>query len=236
MIEVNKEHNAVQKRYYGLGADIICLEQRIKDIQEQTQQWKIELEENKNLWEESKNNTFDCDTQLTELEIEIQRLKSRKSDIQSATDEAENALVQSEVNVARWQEIWEAFQAEAFTLMNQAEVIRTKHEHYEHQLVDLKNHREQLQKNLNQLQSEQLRTEIKSLTVCSESLNRTLSEVQSKLQSFTNDITKQRRTNQITRAELEALRRDLQTMEARATSMETLQKAALKNDDNQISK
>lgn len=235
LIEVNEEHNAAQNRHYSLSTDIARLEQRIKGTQEQTQQWKTELEGNKNLWEELQNNTLDCETQIAELEMEIQRLKPGAFDIQSAADEAEDELAQTEADMARWQEMWEAFQAEASQLMSQVEVIRTKHEHYEYQLVDLEKRRGQLQQNLNQLQLEQLRAEIEALTTHSESLNQKLSEAQSKLQSFADEIAKQRETNQIIRTELQALHRDLQAMEARAASIEALQKAVLRDEDNQTS-
>ncbi len=39
--------------------------------------------------------------------------------------------------MARWQEAWEAFQAETSQTMSQLEVMRTKREHCERQLTDL---------------------------------------------------------------------------------------------------
>ena len=235
LIEANKENNTVQQRYYSVGTDIARLEQCIKNKQERAQQLKTELEENEKLWEELQNNTIDCETQIAKLEMETQRLKSEASDIQSTANKAEDELAQAEEDMTRWQEMWEAFQTEASQLMSQVEVMRTRHEYYEHQLVALKKRREQLQKNLNQLQLEQLRAEIEPLTIRSELLNQKLSEAQSKLQSFANEIAKQRWANQITSTELQALRRDLQEMEARVASVEALQKAVLRDDDHQTS-
>lgn len=235
LIKVNEEHNVVQKRYYSIGADIACLEQRIKDMQEQIQRWETELEENKNLWEELENNTINCEIHIAELETEIQQLKSGAPDIQSAADEAEDELVQAEVDMVHWQEMWEALQTEVSQLMSQVEVMRTKREYYERELVDFKKRREQLQKNLNQLRLEQLRVEIKLLTIDLESLNQKLGKAQSKLQSFADEIAKQREISQITRAELQTLRRDLQAMETRAASIEALQNVVLGDDDSQTS-
>ncbi len=145
LTDVNEKHNAVQKRYYGLGADIARLEQRIKDTQEKIHQWQSELEENENVWEELQNNTAECEAQITELETELEHLKPRSSDIHSAAAEASKELAQAESNMARWQEAWEAFQAETSQTMSQLEVMRTKREHCERQLTDLEKSKQQLQ-------------------------------------------------------------------------------------------
>lgn len=235
LIKVNKEHNAVQKRHYSTNADIARLEQRIKNIQDQTQQWKTELKENKNLWTELENNTINYKIQITELETKIKQLKSSASETRLAADEAEDELAQVEAGIIRWQEMWDAFQAEASKLTSQTEVMRIKREHYECQLVDLEKHREQLQQNLHQLRLEQLHTEIELLTIDLESLNQKLSKVQSELQSCADEITKQREINQITHIELQTLCRNLQATETCAASIETLQKSVLKDNDNQTS-
>lgn len=235
LIKLNKKYNAVQKRYYGTDADIARLEQRIQNTKDQTQQWKTELKENKNLWVELENNSINYKIQITELETKIKQLKSSTSDTQLAADEAEDKLAQAEAGIIRWQETWDAFQAEASQLISQTEVMRVKREHYECQLVDLEKHREQLQQNLNQLQLEQLHAEIELLTIDLESLNQKLSEAQSKSQSCTDEIIKQRKINQMTHAELQALCRNLQVTEAHAASIEALQKLALRDNDNQTS-
>ena len=54
--EATEQQNEVQKRYYGLGADIARLEQRINHTQTQTKQWQQELAETESLWEELSQN------------------------------------------------------------------------------------------------------------------------------------------------------------------------------------
>ncbi|WP_040939564.1 chromosome segregation protein SMC [Coxiella burnetii] len=235
LTDVNEKHNAVQKRYYGLGADIARLEQRIKDTQEKIHQWQSELEENENVWEELQNNTAECEAQITELETELEHLKPRSSDIHSAAAEASKELAQAESNMARWQEAWEAFQAETSQTMSQLEVMRTKREHCERQLTDLEKSKQQLQQNLKQLQLDQLLNEIAPLSSQSELLNAELSDSQSKLQSLAETIASRRDANQTTREELQTQRRELQALEARAASLEALQKAALGESDGKFS-
>ncbi|MBW5802569.1 chromosome segregation protein SMC [Coxiella endosymbiont of Ornithodoros amblus] len=235
LTDINEKHNAVQKHYYGLGAEISLLEQQIKDTKEKIHQWQSELEENENVWEELQNNTAECEAQITELETEIEYLKHRSSDIHSIAAAASQELAQAESNMTRWQEAWEAFQAKASQTMSQLEVIQTKREHAKRQLTDLEKRKQQLQQNLNQLQLDELLNEIAPLFSQSKLLNVELSNSQLKLQLLAEAITSRRETNQTRRNELQTKRRELQALEARAVSLEAMQKAALGESDGKIS-
>jgi len=167
--EAVEKQNEVQKRYYGLGADIARLEQRIKDTQEQTQQWQKELEESESLWQELNDNSLECQEQVKELEQELARLNPRTDDIQSAARQAQQILAQAEADMRQWQERWDAFQEESSQASSQIEVTRTKIEHFQSQLNDLNNRSDQIQNNLNELQLDELRNEIAPLVHGNES-------------------------------------------------------------------
>lgn len=231
--EATETQNEVQKRYYGLGADIARLEQRIKDTQEQTQQWQKEFEENEGLWQELSDNAEECQTQITTLEAELERLNPQTTDVQAVADAAQQALAKAEADMNRWQEQWDAFQEEASQAASQVEVSRTKIEHYQQQLNDLKNRAHQSQENLDQLQLDNLRAEIAPLGEQSNELNQQLDTAKTKLQNYAEQIAAQRQTNYSANDQLQGTRRDLQALEARSVSLEALQKTALGHNDEQ---
>ncbi|WP_304985338.1 chromosome segregation protein SMC [Coxiella-like endosymbiont] len=233
LAEINEKHQEVQKEYYGLGADIARLEQRIKDMQEKNQRWQTELEENEDVWEELQNNTSECEEQITKLEAELERLKPQSSTIKTIVITAAQALAEMETNMNRWQEIWEAFQAETSQIASQFEVMHTKKEHCEQQLTELGKRRQQFQQNLNQLQLEELHSEISLLEDHSAMLSKNLKETQAQLQTFANEIALQREVNKVLRAKLQTSYQALQAMEARAASLEALQKSALGDNTNE---
>ena len=236
LTEINERYQEVQKEYYGLGADIARLEQHIKDTQEKNQRWQMELEENEGVWKELQNNTAECEEQITELKAELERLKPQSSTIKTIAITAAQALAEVEANMNRWQEIWEAFQAETLQIASQFEVMRTKKEHCEQQLTELGKRRHQFQKNLNQLQLEKLHSEISPLEDRSAMLSKNLKETQAQLQTFANEIALQREANKVLRAELQTLYQALQATEARAASLEALQKLALEDTSEGVNK
>lgn len=234
LTELNKKHQGVQKQYYKLEADIARLEERIKDTQEKNQQWQIEFKENKGVWEILRNNTVACEEQITELEEELERLKSQSSTIKTITITVSEALVEVEANMNQWQEIWETFQSETSQITSQFEVICTKKEHYEKQLTELVKCCQQFQENLSQLHLKELYNEISSLEDHSAILSNNLKETQAQLQNFANKILFQREANKLLHVELQISHQALQTMEARITSLEDLQKSVLGNTSETV--
>lgn len=233
--EAVDKRNEVQKKYYGLGADIARLEQHIKDTQEQTKQWEKELEESENLWQELSENTSECQQQIEEIEADLQHLNPRNTDLKSIAEETQRMLAAAEMDVSQWQEQWDKFQNEVSHSISQVEVANTKIEHYKHQLIDQENRRHQAQSNLDQLCLDELRTKITPLIEHTEQLNHQLEDAKSNLQNYADQIAAQREANQKRNHSTQAMRRELQVLEARYASLNALQQSALGCDDEQAS-
>lgn len=227
------KQNEVQKKYYGLGADIARLEQRIKDTQEQTKQWEKELTESKSLWEELSDNTMECRQQIEEITADLLSLNPETNDLKSSAQQAQRLLAEAEKDMNAFQQQWDALQGEVSHAVSQVEVANTKLDHYKHQLAEQEKRRHQTQNSLQQLPLDELRNEIAPLTEHTQQLNGQLEEAKVNLENYANQITAQRGVNQQRNHDVHDMRRALQTLEARYASLDALQQSALGRDDEQ---
>lgn len=231
--EVLEKQGEIQKNYYGFGAEIARLEQRINDTQEQTKRWEKELQENKTLSEELSENTFECQNQIKELLAELERLNPRTTDVRLIADQAREALAKAEKNMDQWQAEWDKFQASSSQLDGQIGVSRTKIEHNQLQLKDISHQKNQIQANIAELKLDELQTQIEPLRARCDQVDSKLHEAKTKLQTCTHQITEQRALNHEYSAGLQKTRQELQKLEARHASLDALQKSALGQDKEQ---
>jgi len=231
--EASEKQNEVQKKYYGLGADIARLEQRIKDTEEQTKEWEKELTESKSLWEELSENTQESQQKIEEIQSDLHRLNPQASDIQSVADEARQALDKAEMDMNEYQEAWDAFQHDTAQSASQIDVANTKLDHYKQQLVDQEKRRSQITSDLDHLHLNELRTEITPLKSHTERLHQQLEDAKAKLQNYAEQITLEREMLQKHNHKTQETRRELQGLEARYASLDALQQSALGRSDEQ---
>lgn len=233
-IELTETQNAVQKRYYSLGADIARLEQNIQNTQEKTTRWQEELTETESLWQELTESSEARFDQIGELEQEVAGLNAKTSSIQSVAETAQSHLAQAESDMERWQTEWESFQEASSEATSQAEVMRTKVEHYQQQLLSLQQQRTRLNEQLSQLDVGTLESEIGPLSDKRDQLNQQIEGLKTELQTYSDKITSQRQLNQGVNEKLKQHQRELQASEGRYASLEALQQSALSPDDKNL--
>ncbi|OGO91440.1 MAG: chromosome segregation protein SMC [Coxiella sp. RIFCSPHIGHO2_12_FULL_44_14] len=228
------QQSSVQKEYYGLSAEIARLEQQIKDTAAQTRQWEKELTDNNALWEELHENTLGCRQQITTLETELASLHSRMIRMQNASRESQQALKNTEENRDRWQAIWDAFQEEHTEVVSQLEVAHTQWEHYQQQRRDLEERKNALDTQKQQLSLQALQTEIIPLSERVQQLNQQLHSLKTQLSAGAEHITEQRRAHHGLQNDWQAAAQEYQTLEAQRASLESLQKAALGQENESM--
>ncbi len=233
LTEANEKNNVVQKEFYGLGAEIARLEQRIKDTQDQYQHWQKEVEEIDHLQKEIQENTFECEQQISELETEITDLKPQSERGQSEALTAEQALAKAEAEMHEWEKNWEIFQSQASRASSDSQVTRTKVDHYQEQHAELTQRKQEIHNNLQHLPLSPLRAELEPLGSHAGALDQKLRETTTKLQTYADEINSLRQTNQSANAEVQNIRRELQTAQARHASLDALQKSALGTEDEE---
>lgn len=235
LITAEDARNQVQKSYYGLTAEIARLEQQIKDNQEQIKQWQSELNNIEAVWQELQSNVIDCQQQIDSHSADILRLTPKISEVQSLSADTEKALADAEKNMALWQEVWDAFQAETSEAMSLRQVTKTKVEHYAEQVQQFAKRLQEQQQQYQQLQPEQLQNEISPLLLHAEALNQKIEETKAALARYAADLVTVRQANAKLSDELQQERQACQKIEASVTSLLALQQAALgAGDDSSV--
>ncbi len=233
LTEFTENAHTIQKSFYELGAEIARIEQRIKDHEEQSKRWERELEESQALRQELQDNTFECEQQIKELKSEISQLQPQAEKSQVEASKLEELHDRAEAELNQWEKEWEAFQHQTSETSRNAEVSRTKIEHYQQQMIELANRKSDLTKHLEELQVHQLQNEIDPITSNANTIDQRLQETTLQLQSYADEIANLRQMNQTMNVELQTMRRDLQGFESRRASLDALQKSALGAEDEE---
>ena len=231
--ELIETQNSVQKRYYGLGAEIARLEQQIQSTQEQTQRWRTELDEANDMWQEITDNSAEQQTQFEMISAEMAELTPQQSEIQAIMQASHEALQTADMRMNGVQEQWEQFQQQSANYKQQAEVARTTMSHQQRQLDQLQQRLSRLQEQRDQIQLDELASEIMPLAERVQYCETELSAIAARLDDTKQSIQTQRQQNQALKQTLQDCQRALQSSEAKLTSLEALQQAALGSDDQQ---
>jgi len=227
-------HNAVQKNYYGLGAEIARLEQRIKSLQEQAQQWQQEYDETDSLWREINDSSEEYHLQIHELSSTLEHLIPNQEKIHQQKDESLLNLNKAESQMSQWQEQWDGFQRECSQSSQQLEVNKTKIDHLKAQLTSLLGRKAQLQSTYDNLKPDELEQEISPLSLKVNELQHEIAAIKEALESLAQRINQQRSSNTESATSLQALRDQLQSLKGRHASLDALQQSALKQNDSEV--
>ncbi len=223
--------NEVQKRFYGLGADVARLEQQIKHTQEQMQRWQRELNETDTLYQELNEGTAEHRDQIQELESELEGLAPQSSDLSTHAETAREAFAKAEADMQLWQQEWDQFQEATSRASSEIGVAKTKIDHFRQQLQNLMQRHQTMTEQLEALPLEETQAQIDPLRVESEQLSQDLISAQEKLENYVERIASQRDLNQGLQRELQEKQSELQSLEGKRASLDALQQAALGRDD-----
>ncbi len=231
--ELTEKQNEVQKRYYGLGAEVARIEQQIKHTQEQTSRWQAELNEAESLHQEISDNSAEQQEQISELTYEIEQLTPKTDNVTEVVRLAEANLQEAEEAMQQWQFNWDQWQSQSAQTNQQAEVSKTKVENYRHQLSRLVQRITDLQSRVAMHDIQGLVAEAAPLAERVDLLTAQIDTITEKLESTRANINQQRQSNSDLNQNLKTERKALQSIEARHAALDALQQSALGvNDDH----
>jgi chromosome segregation protein len=225
--EKSEALNAVQGRYYQIGAEISRTEQSIQHGRELRQRQKQDLEQAESGAAEASSHLTRDEAQIEALRRELEELEpglvvAREREQQSAA-----ALAAAEEAMHAWQERWEEFNRESRAASEKTQVERARIEQLEHQLGRLAAQRERLSIERNELaavdmaaQIAELESQVSETRERSETGAATLREVGEQLQQL------RERERELVGA-VERSRQELQVSQGKLMSLQALQQAAL---------
>ena len=233
--EAHDRHNAVQSRYYSVGADIARLEQSIQHARERRAQQRTDLEQLEKDGAETRRHLQTDLQRIEELESQLKALQPELENSRQLESAAGEALAEAEAAMAAWQIEWDAFNQQASEPGRQAEVERTRIQHLEQRLEQLQQRGEKLQQELAESSPEHLEREIGELTQRLADTEQQVAQAQQALETHQARIRELREATHQRSQQLDELRSRLQDLRGRSASLEALQQAALGKEQGAVS-
>jgi chromosome segregation protein len=225
--EKSEALNAVQGRYYQIGAEISRTEQSIQHARELRQRQKQDLEQAESGASEATLHLTRDEAQIESLRAELQELEPGLLAAKERERQSAAALAEAEEAMHEWQERWEEFNRDSRAASEKTQVERARIEQLEHQLARLGTQRERLSAELGELNATDSAEKIATLEV-EEGEAREQGELSSAaLREITERMQQLRERERELVSAADRSRNELQNAQGRLMSLQALQQAAL---------
>jgi len=112
-VESNDAHNAVQREFYAVGAEISRLEQAIEHARESREAQLREQEQLNRAWSEASQHLEFDQSRIDELSQRLEQSAPQQAQLADARTAADTALQEAEQAMQAWQTQWDAFSTAA---------------------------------------------------------------------------------------------------------------------------
>jgi chromosome segregation protein len=233
--DANHSLNEIQKRYYGLGAEISRIEQKMQHHKERCTQLGEDLAQLDNAHQESRHD-FDHDkNKIKQLQVEITNLEPQLATAKTNAEQTKAELDTAEQTFEAWQTKWDEFNAESAATFQQVEVAQTTISHLKEQIASEQQRLDKLLQEQAQLaETSQLVAEIAELQNGYTEVKEQHEGQTDELAAKRNKITEQREQVEQLVNEANDLNQQLQQSQGRQSSLAALQQAALQNNDSKF--
>ncbi len=233
--EQSERVNAVQARYYEVGAEISRTESNITHTRELREQQRNELAQARATLAELNSHIERDERQIEQLRAEIAQLGPDLAQAQAAEGTLNEGLAVAENELSGWQQRWEEFNREQGAAHQTTQVERARIEQLENQLRRLSGQSDRLAIEREALMAQESSALLGELTQ-KESLARSTADELSQALTVALDRSQKLRAEQFAaEGRLESARTDREKRRAEVVSLEALQKAALNRGDSRTS-
>ncbi|MEM7304643.1 MAG: chromosome segregation protein SMC, partial [Pseudomonadota bacterium] len=226
----NDSMNEVQGHYYQIGADISRLEQSIQHATETKRRHEAEREEAQaslaSIQEElDKQGSAqdDFEQQIENMTHELHAVSEQASEIGEEVTSAESA----ELN---WREAWEDLIHESSEPTHQVEVFNQRIEFLDEEIIRLEQRRDRYQTEHDQLLKEDHQDDLSPIETQLSQSKQSLDQSQSSLDKVISDIQQSKEIVEDFTVQLDKDKTRQQELKSTLTTLEALQEAALKGD------
>lgn len=225
--EKSEALNAVQGRYYQIGAEISRNEQSIQHGRELRQRQKQDLEQAEQGASEATLHLTRDQSQIDELRQELEQLEPGLNVARERERASAQALSHVEESMQDWQERWEDFNRESRAASEKTQVERARIEQLEHQLGRMATQRQRLAAELATLDTADIDIRIAALQEQEAQMHSDSDTAASQLHAVTEELQQLRERERQLVAATESGRKELQEAQGRFMSLQALQQAAL---------
>ncbi|MFN7137151.1 MAG: chromosome segregation protein SMC, partial [Thermomonas sp.] len=219
--------NAAQAAVYKVGGVLARVEQQIAHQRELGQRLQRARDEAQAALAELGGHIRGDEQKLEALRGAVEEAQPRLEALQDEDIQRQDALREVEARLAEWQQRWDAYSRDQADAARAGEVERTRIEQLDRQILDADRRRQQLRDERAGLDLDALADAFEQLQLQhetqKESLETLTAEVEARKQASADVQERQRQVQ----AELAELRKQAQAARGRLASLETLQAAAL---------
>lgn len=226
-IEASDQFNAVQTRFYKLGADISRLEQTLQYNRERKQQLQNDLTQAEQMWQETQQHLAEDKHTVADLTAEQLTIEPEVALANELAEQSTAGLADAEQQVRDWQAQWDDFNQAAAQATQRAQVEQTRIQHLEQQIQNVQARLTRLQQETAALNDGEQQSDMQTLHEQLEESTLQQEVIEENLTRLLEQLTQQRDQNQQLAQQLDAARGQLQSQRGRHASLEALQQAAL---------
>ena len=224
----------VQARFYSLGNDIARIEQSIEHHLERVDQLKLDLTETEDGWSQSQEELNIDLRKITQLDAGLKSITPQLSSAERVEVESSNLLAEAEGALQRWQEDWDKFNQRAEEPRQIAEVEQSRIQQLENIVDRGLLRKKRLEEELGQLRQAPRDTDFQLQLQEVTQFEAEIDQQQHRAKELVGTIDASREALNICTDELDAVRSKLQTSKGKHASLESLQQAALGQDNLEI--
>ncbi len=230
--ESNEAFNAIQSRFYGVGADIARLEQTIQHQKDRARQLSIDLEQAASSSEEIITGLNEDRQKLDSSIALLNQLNPDLSALKASESEARDSLKSAEKRMQDWQAEWDDFNTRSAKSAQAAEVEQSRIAHIEQAQGSLQQRIAKLQEEESSLQTGDDERALQSLDADLAAAELAVKTLTEENEALVGDIERRRVDIQARNESLNEVRSRLQAQRGKQASLEALQQAALGQTDN----
>ena len=233
--EKSEALNAVQGRYYQIGAEISRTEQSIQHARELRQRQRHDLEQAESGASEASLHLTRDEAQIESLRLELEELEPGLVSARERERQSAAALAQAEESMQEWQERWEEFNRDSRAASEKTQVERARIEQLEHQLARFASQRERLSAELGELGAVNLSERIAALEAEEDDARERGESSAAALRELIEQLQQLRERERGLVSAVDSGRQELQVAQGRLMSLQALQQAALGLAQGQVS-
>lgn len=232
--EANDNFNAVQGRFYAVGADIARLEEAIQYARSTRKQQQSELLQVEQSLDEAQDHQTQDDARLQELESLLMQEEPVYELQQARDEELAQSLHSAEQAMNGWQHDWDEFNQKATEPAQVAQIERTRINHIEQQEQQYQRRLDKIREEQTRLDTSAFEKEIEDFSGKSEIAEAQVSEKNARLQTILDEISLKREQNRDNNQQLDVQRTARQKMQGQLASLEALQQDVLGKKENNV--
>ncbi|MEM9357994.1 MAG: chromosome segregation protein SMC, partial [Pseudomonadota bacterium] len=232
--EQTDSFNQIQGQFYKVGNEISRLEQSLEHNRELRERQQADLQQAKDGVEEIRALINKDQSVLEQLQLSLDALAPDLEQTRGREAASQASLQAAEQAMSDWQESWETFNARAGETQRSVQVEQTRIEQLQQRLVRLQERSARIQAEQSQLPIDELKAQLDSARTQAEQQNKLAEQAEAQLSTADETVARTRNEVDGANKQLDEHRSSLQEMRGRQASLQALQKAALGDEEAQL--